>query len=181
MRFKTRDVGRITGYTLNFLAGYAANFTVAHTPNVNPTQILQSLGAVTAFDAENPFNTPYAKVNESLYKGIVDAFDTLANAPSSAGKQKETEYYVDFLDGFNLGAIQSANVVYAQTFSIAWGIGYADGFRDGYAAGYADGYRVGLNAGQHSFFTELGKFLGDVSGDIKTVGTAVSLLGAIFL
>jgi hypothetical protein len=149
-----------------------------------PTTILQGLGSVTVGAAHDPSNAPYSKINERLYGGIVEEFNTIANSPPGPNKAIQLKYYVDLLNGFNRGSLQAANVVYAETFQIAWGMGYKDGFRDGYSAGYADGYRAGYAAGwgaaQSSFFDDLGSFLDNVSSDLGTIGTVVSFVGTLF-
>ena len=87
-------------------------------------------------------------LSEILYQSVVQAKYSLEVPNLNPGKQPlDAEYFRDFLLGFNQGSVRAAEVVYADTFLLAYGVGYSDGFRDGYSKGYAEGYRAGYSAG----------------------------------
>jgi hypothetical protein len=133
-RVDMRRVGEIVGYTLNYMEGYAKNKEV---PVRGPTNdaILANLAEVSItgaqrladFHSSGAAGTPDGLwLNDVLYTAIIQAYLEVAKRPPGAGRTKALSMYSDFLTGFNQGAIRAAEVVYADTFLLAYGLGYAD-------------------------------------------------------
>jgi hypothetical protein len=187
MRLDTRRVGQIVGYTLSYLSGYSANQIEkkAATDAAGSQGILDHLGALAKSGAENvgrvnPANT-FGQLNNALYTAVIAGFAQSTSSTSAAAQSKS---FHSFLLGFNQGTVRAAEVVYADTYLLAYGIGYADGFRDGYSKGYAEGYRAGYAAGwaaaPRSFFTGLDSFLGDLGDVLGTVVDVIGVVGSLF-
>jgi hypothetical protein len=192
MSYDMRRIGVMVGYTLSYLQGYSQNLKVgraAGAPSLDAT-ILQNLGTIStqsALDAATRDTVPSqdgvppaAWLNEVLFSTMEDGEYSTALG-SAANKPELLSLYRDFLKGYNQGSIRAADVVYADTFLLAYGIGYSDGFNAGYAKGYSEGYRAGYAAGQadasDSFWGQLGSFLQD-AGSIASFGsTALAVIG----
>ena len=185
MRLDTRRVGQIVGYTLNYLSGYAANQTekkAAADPTGVPA-ILSHLGTISRADASamaTGTQSPYQQLNLALYTATLALFSPTAGPIDDVTWQ----HFYDFLVGFNEGTVRAAEVVYADTFLLAYGIGYADGFRDGYSKGYAEGYRAGYSGGwaaaPRTFFGGLNGFLGDVRSTAGVTRSVIKAIGGLF-
>src|SRR5262249_56744953 len=128
-----------------YLEGYANNLLITRGSSPgNDQAILDNLARVSTtsatdiaqFEAKALPGIPNGLwLNEILHAALVQGFASAANT-------SEKTKYSELLLGFNQGAIRAAEVVYADAFLLAYGIGYADGFRDGYSKGYSEGYRA---------------------------------------
>jgi hypothetical protein len=186
--YDVRRIGQMVGYTLSYLEGYAQNLQYGRPVGtaVQEQTILDNLAAIsiqagneTALRStvrQQDGVPPAAWLNETLFTAVTnEQYNTAVG--SAPDRLKNLARFKTFLQGFNQGSIRAANVVYADTFLLAYGIGYADGFNDGYAKGYSEGYRAGYAQGgadaQRSFFGDLGNFLDDVG---KVVGIAAEII-----
>jgi hypothetical protein len=194
-RIDLRRVGEIAGYTLNYIEGYAQNLIIGRTAGLTSDEILKNLAAVSNSGASNvalfeqgrsPGTPNGLWLNETLYATIIQGCSTVSgDATLPDGKRRQLlQWYSSFLVGYNQGSIRASEVIYADAFMLAWGMGYADGFRDGYSRGYADGYRAGYAAGWAAaptdFFGSLGGFISDVGKAAGPVATVISVIASLF-
>jgi hypothetical protein len=193
MNYDMRRIGQMVGYTLSYLQGYSQNLAYgrAAAAAANDADILKNLGTISASSAQDAAMRdtvpsqdgvpPSAWLNQVLFTAVTNA-DYSAAVGSPNNKQELLVSFRDFLKGYNQGSIQAADVVYADTFLLAYGIGYSDGFSAGYAKGYSEGYRAGYSQGQadasSSFFGQLGSFLNDAGSIASFCSTAITVISA---
>ena len=183
MRFESQKIGQMVGYTLSYLSGYAASARVGAAAQKDEADLSLELAKVNASSAVDKkyFENSYSPVSQALFSALASSLGD-GNTASDANFPRGD--LAKFLIGFNAGGINAADVVYAQTFFLAYGIGHRDGFREGYSAGYADGRRKGFEEGRasvtFSFFDGVWNFIQGVADNAGPIGTVISAIASIW-
>jgi len=199
-RYNAYDIGRIVGYTLNYLTGFVKS---------------QRIQALIASGAISPPVSDRSAILDFLAndKGVVNlesltsAFDNTlieqfyaesinTTGVDMAATRRRLNLTGQFLTGFEQGTHDGVDVAYADIFNLAYNSGYNNGFRNGYQAGYAagerDGYVLGYtvawkqaNVVIANLQTQLdeqndgGGFFGFLSKAAKFAGPVIDIIGAI--
>jgi hypothetical protein len=196
-RYTFVEIGKMVGYTFNYLNGFissertlaAISANAVQAPDNDPIkgagQIYNNLSSHVAGVAQTDM-TPLAT---AFFNFIVGEFYAI----SGSNAQSAAKYF-GFIEGFAQGLIIAADVLYRQLYNEAYLLGYTNGFRDGYAQGYSagwtEGYAVGYQAGQNTWMSGLQNIIGGASSllnDAKTidsllkdVGTVGTVIAALF-
>jgi hypothetical protein len=194
LRFSPRQIGRIVGFTLNYVVGYARMRAIA-----DPGQPLdQLLARIHSDETANQARSLLASVNEMI--GAEEYAHTSLHGDTSEyrffNKAKlafsaATAYHY-FVVGYHEGSVRAADEIFDGVFQLAYGIGYQQGFKAGYAKGYSDGFKAGqdqawavANQRIRQLEKELddarsfGRFCNDVSNVVRTVGSVVQTVGQV--
>jgi hypothetical protein len=203
-RYSFRDIGKITGYTLNYLNGFAMNENIATGGSLGTVKQLDALIAKVKADQKIVQAKQFLA---SFQNEMVAEFYAVSQNKKLKPDQRTQllAQYSNFIDGFAQGTQKAADVLYNEIADLSYGLGYAEGFKDGYALGYtagwADGYAAGNAAawkqanliiqGLQQQVTSLqnqlnnsggggGGFWDTVGNIANGLGTAIGIIGSLF-
>ncbi len=145
-RFSPYDLGRLVGFTLNYLHGFVDNQRVQSFATLSvqpPTPNLQTIGVVLN-------STPAGHGTDGLLSDFERALTLEIYGLSQSRKDKGHQQLgvaLAFLDGFEAGTLHASDILYKSITQVAYGAGFLNGWRYGYEQGYAAGFNVGYNQG----------------------------------
>jgi hypothetical protein len=201
-RHSFRSIGEITGYTLNYLNGFALNENIAAGGSIGTIKQLDALIAKVKADQK----VVGAKQFLASFQNVMVAEFYAVSQNNKLKPNQRTNLlaeYSNFIDGFAQGTQKAADVIYNEVADLSYGLGYAAGFRDGYALGYTTGWADGYASGNAAAWAQAsqiiqglqqqiadlqsqlnnssgGGFWDTVGNIANDVGTAVGIIGSLF-
>lgn len=202
-RHSFKNIGKITGYTLNYLNGFALNGNIAAGGSIGTVKQLDALIAKVKTDQK----IIQAKQFLSSFQNVMVAEFYAVSQNKKLKTDQRTQLlaqYSNFVDGFIQGTQKAADVVYGEVADLAFGLGYAEGFKDGYALGYTTGWADGYAAGNAAAWVAANQIIQnlqqqvnnlqsqlnnsssgggfwDTVGNIASgLGTAIGIIGSLF-
>jgi hypothetical protein len=152
-RFSPREIGALTGYTLNYLYGFVKNDRVAsfalsgpQPPITNNSSIVDSLAKDKNIVGARQLISDFHNTLVLELYGI-----TQSNTPNH---QRDLGVQMAFLSGFEAGSLEASDEIYHSVFNMAYHLGYQSGWRFGYEQGYAAGFVVGYDQGYGQAWTQ---------------------------
>lgn len=156
-RYSLCDIGRMTSYTLDYLAGATLNQRIAtivgsgsDPGKKNPTQILDAIAQDSSYHNSKVFLTAFQDVlyaEEYAASQIRTRGLSCSSCMTPEAKQTLLTRYFYFTSGFSEGVAKGADATLLQIASTSYEVGYTQGFNDGYSAGFAVGYQDGYAVG----------------------------------
>jgi hypothetical protein len=157
-RYSLCDIGRMTAYTLDYLAGATLNERIAQLvqSNTDPGRqtdlkiILDTISKDPNYHNSKRFLTGFQDIlyaEQYAVSQIQTHSITCWNCMDSKNKHTLLTRYFYFTSGFSEGIAKGADATLLDMASVAYDGGYTQGFRDGYSAGYAIGFQDGYALG----------------------------------
>ncbi|MCB0354854.1 MAG: hypothetical protein KDD64_15070 [Bdellovibrionales bacterium] len=187
-RFETDELGRVVGYTLNYLLGCSrvatvrAEFLAQKGVSDDPSSRTAALSEFR-MDVANDILTKLTKdqrVTEA--KTFIGGYHSMLLAQFSALAQNTTMPEIErgiildelhrFLDGFQVGSMESAETQFREVFLLGYQLGYEAGFRDGFAQGYQAGYQDGYTAGYDKAWSEANVIIRKLEKQVRSLERA---------
>jgi hypothetical protein len=166
-RYSTRTIGKLVGFTLNYVTGYALNTRIASgatSPSVQSNDAL--IKAVS--------NDQQVQSAKQFMRSFYNIWLAEAYAISQAEKKKSKNWqllddYFNMLAGFQEGVNNAFGLIYEEEGDIEWSAGYSRGYKDGYSAGYAAGYYDGYAAGNAQAWKQANAIITGLQSQIQSL------------
>jgi len=181
-KYSTKKFGSMIGYTFSYLSGFlSSERTSAMADGLPP--LAQLSDSAKIYDALIGNQTsPIASqqgifsLSSTFFRLVLGEFYAIAGETSPDSPAK----YGAFLQGFEEGLMDGANVMFLRIFQEGYQLGYTAGFRDGfsqgYSAGWTAGYAQGYQAGQSTWISGFQSILDGVSSLISDSSTLETVL-----
>lgn len=178
-RYGFERIGRITGFTLQYMSGFAINerfIQIANNPGTAPpsitdqTKLANQLAQTPTFVQSKNFLMSFSKILTGEYYAVA------SNTGIRDPKVKQillTEYYY-FILGFNSGVIRASDDLFAEIGSSAYLAGWEQGFRDGFSAGYTAGWAAGYAVGYQTAWAQAQVTITQLQNTISSLQSQLS-------
>jgi hypothetical protein len=177
-RYTFKELGTMTGFTLNYLSGEAMNERIVSLLSVNPpppnplnpgdpgyaTALLKQAANSDAIRAGKQFLVSFGNVMDAEFYAVSQNKNL-----KKVDKQMLLARYCNFIEGYQRGLSKAANVVYEEITGQTYDLAYADGFRDGYALGYAAGWKDGYAAGNAAAWAQANVIIAGLQSQISSL------------
>jgi hypothetical protein len=165
-RYSTRDIGKLVGFTLNYMVGYTQNERIAKgaQPNDNVTDNNALLVKVT----NNKTIASSKQFVQSVYNSWLAESFAISQLNVKANWQLLDDY-ANVLEGYSAGVNKSFGDIYTEEGNIEWSAGYARGFQDGYEAGYAAGWYDGDAYGNAQAWAQANQIITGLQNQIASL------------
>jgi hypothetical protein len=164
-RFSAADQGRMLGYVLCYLDGYAK---VAQARATEPTAVpVRDPALILAQIGDDPAGMDRIA---SLFGDLFLAeFVAYSQNDSMAAEQKTIllQRYASFLKGYQSGMSGAADTMFKEVFRVSYNLGYLEGFRSGYERGYAAGKADGYAAGYSEAWREANLVIDSLRAELE--------------
>lgn len=186
-RFDTVDLGRITGYTLDYLSTFAYIASLRNAAAGGPGAPLTNEADIVAKYKSDTRVGSLKRLGDTVNDFFAAAQHQLARSDEKNDLRPAcADAYFKFTTGFAQGRSDTTPIIFAKIYKTGYVIGYDVGFREGYDKGYKDGYAIGYAKAwdeANRVIADLQKRLNDTeesNGLWGSIGSAINLGLSVF-